>query len=299
MNGKGLSTAVLMGGPGEEREISMASGQAVARGLREAGRTVVEIVVPETGILAPIPDPVGSVFIAMHGAFGEDGGVQRELEKLGLPYTGSGPESSHLSFDKALAKACFDRHGIPTPAWSMMPSGEPCPRAFPVVVKPPRQGSSVGLHICHQEKDWPELTPSADPEDALLVEDYIEGRELTVGIVGDQVLPIVEIRAPQGCYDYRAKYTKGLTEYLVPAPLDAATVEEAGRWARRVFEVLGARGFGRVDFRLDPSGQLLVLELNTIPGFTPTSLLPKAAAAAGLAFSDLCLEILSFAENID
>lgn len=283
--------AVLMGGPSSEREVSLRSGRAVAKGLRECGYEVVDVDV--TGPCLELPAGTDAVFVALHGEFGEDGGVQTLLEREGVPYTGSGPASSRRSFDKKLSKEVFDRCGIPSPAWQLMRQGDRRALPLPVVVKPTCQGSSIGITRVFAEAAWEDALRDGfryGPE--LVVEQYIEGRELTVGIVGSEALPVVEIVAPEGNYDYQSKYTAGRTQYLVPAPIEPSAARECQAIALRTFSALGCRGFARVDIRLTPDGKPYVLELNNIPGFTETSLLPKAAACAGMTFSALCDRIL-------
>ncbi|MCS6771522.1 MAG: D-alanine--D-alanine ligase [Kiritimatiellae bacterium] len=294
MNRKFQRVAVLMGGPSSEREVSLASGRAVSAALRSLGYEVADVDVRDRTL--ELPEGIDAVFIALHGEFGEDGGVQSILEARGIPYTGSGSEASRLAFDKILSKRLFERHAISTARYEVLRRGGRRTLKLPVVVKPPRQGSSIGLSRVMQESDWESAMETALAHDTeVLVEAFIPGRELTVGIVDDQVLPVVEIRAPDGCYDYRAKYTKGLTEYLVPAPISPAETRRCQELAWRTFTAMGCRGMGRVDIRLTPEGEPYVLEMNTIPGFTETSLLPKAARAAGLEFAALCDKILNLA----
>ena len=283
--------AVLKGGPSSERDVSLRSGAAVAKGLRGVGYEVVEVDVTEARL--DLPAGIEAVFIALHGAYGEDGGVQADLEKRGLPYVGSGPQASRVAFDKRLTKAAFDTAGIATPAWEVL--SDPAARTLPlpVVLKPPCQGSSIGIHRVFRRAEWAAAFADAVRYDgAVLVEDYLPGRELTVGILGDEALPVVEIRAPRGNYDYVSKYTKGRTCYLVPAPLSGSETRHAQALGLAAFRALGCAGFGRTDIRLDPRGRMGVLEVNTIPGFTETSLLPKAAAMAGYSFAALCDRIL-------
>ncbi len=285
---------VLMGGPSAERDVSLRSGAAVATGLRTAGYEVVEVDVTDTRL--ELPPGIEAVFIALHGTFGEDGGVQRQLVELGMPFTGADEAASRLAFDKIRSKERFAEAGIPTPAFEVVTRGGRRSLPLPVVVKPSRQGSSIGIHRVETESEWEDCMEDAlRYDDEVLVEAYIAGRELTVGVVVERILPVLEIRAPGGNYDYRAKYTTGLTEYLVPAPVSDAVRVDAQRLARAVFDCLGCRGLARVDFRLDAHGHLFVLELNSIPGFTETSLLPKAARADGLDFPSLCRDILETA----
>lgn len=287
--------AVLMGGPSAEREVSLRSGAAVAGGLRAAGYTVTAVDVT-THELA-IPAGVEAVFIALHGEYGEDGAVQAVLAGMGIPYTGSDPASSHRSFDKAISKRILCEHQIPTPSYEILRPGDSRTLPLPVVVKPLRQGSSIGVCRVRRAEEWADAAAQALQFDGeMLVEQYIPGRELTVGIVAGEVLPAVEIVPPDEWYDYRAKYTQGQSQYRVPAPIDPPLAKQCGELALRTFQALGCRGLGRVDFRVSPEGQPYVLELNSIPGFTETSLLPKAAAAAGISFPELCDRIMRTAE---
>jgi D-alanine-D-alanine ligase len=287
--------AVLKGGPSAERGISLKSGAAVARGLREAGYEVTEVDV--TGRDIVLPEGVEAVFIALHGEFGEDGEVQALLDEMKMPYTGSGAEGSRCAMDKVLTKEAFETHGIPTAPYEVLRRGDARTLALPVVIKPTCQGSSIGVHRVFSETEWSLAVADAfEYGDTLLVETFILGRELTVGVVEETPLPVVEIIAPEGWYGYDAKYTKGSTEYQVPADLAPAVAEEAQTIALRVFDALGCDGFGRVDFLLSEDGSLVALELNSIPGFTETSLLPKAAIAAGMTFSELCDRIMRTAD---
>lgn len=285
---------VLKGGFSKEREVSMRSGAAVARGLREGGYEVAEVDIQNRKI--ELPANVDGVFIALHGAFGEDGEIQEWLETKGVPFTGSGPESSRLAFDKHASKLKLNAAGIPTPAWELLGPGERRTLPLPVVVKPQREGSSFGMHRVFNEIQWPTaLANTLEYGERALVEAFVNGRELTVGLLGNEALPVIEIRAPNGDYDYRAKYTSGVTQYLAPAPLPEELALLTRKTALATFRELCARGFGRVDLMLNTAGQVFVLELNTIPGFTETSLLPKAAAAAGIGFSELCCRIMESA----
>lgn len=283
--------AVLMGGPSAEAPVSLRSGKAIAGALRAAGYEVDEVN-PKSGTLKFARD-VEAVFIALHGVFGEDGTVQKKLRDMGLPYIGSGPEASRQSLDKLASKRVFAKAKIPTADYEVLTRLQPHTLSLPLVVKPASEGSSIGLHCIRRENNWDAaLRDALAHGNPVLVEKYIPGRELTVGVLGTKALPVVEIRAPKGWYDFKAKYTKGRTEYLVPAPLTAEQTARAQALALRVFRALGCRDLGRVDMRLTPEGQLFVLEMNTIPGFTETSLLPKAAAAAGLDFVELCDRIM-------
>ncbi len=287
--------AVLKGGISSEREVSLRSGSAVAQGLRDDGYAVAEI-----DIIAKeftLPSDVEAAFVALHGTFGEDGEIQKILTDLRMPYTGSDAESCRVAFDKVLTRKRLAEHGIPVPAGEVLTDAAARTLPLPLVVKPPCEGSSVGCHLILEEAQWSEAFADAVRHSGeALVEQYIPGRELTVGIVDEQVLPVVEIKIASGWYDFDAKYVTGETQYIVPAELPPATTSELQSIALETFHALDAKGFGRVDFRLSPEGKPYVLELNSIPGFTATSLLPKAAQAAGIDFSELCGRIMELAE---
>jgi D-alanine-D-alanine ligase len=289
---KGKKIAVLLGGPGPEREVSLRSGTAVARALRSLGALVQEIDVKDSSL--SLPKSIDLAYNMIHGTFGEDGQIQQILERQGIPYTGEGIAGSQLAFDKILSKRAFDEHGVPTGRWHVIAAGQTPRLEVPFVVKSPRQGSSVGVHII---KDFADLDAALEDcfrfGETVIVEEFFSGRELTVGILGDVALPIIEIVPREGFYDYQHKYTKGASEYFVPAPIgDEATqaVQYAALAAKRA---LGLEIYSRVDVILASDGRLNVLEINTIPGMTETSLLPKAAAAAGLDFPTLCERIAS------
>jgi D-alanine-D-alanine ligase len=285
-----LTITVMAGGPSAEREVSLRSGAGVAAALRARGHRVFELDPVDPGWR--LPEGTDVVFLALHGAYGEDGTVQAQLEELGVPYTGCGPEASRVGFDKVLSKERFVAAGVPTARYVVVdrpdaswPEGwEP-----PVIVKPARQGSSIGLQCVRSVEEWSGALAEAWRYDTrLLVEEWVQGRECTVGLLGGQVLPISEVRVRSGLYDYRTKYTPGAAEYLCPAPWDEETAERI-RWAaRRAFEAIGGRDYGRVDLIVRPDGTPVVLEVNTLPGMTPTSALPRAARAAGLSYEDLC-----------
>ncbi len=289
--GKFKNIAVLMGGFSAEREVSLQSGAAVAAGLREAGYTVTEIDVSSPDFV--VQEGVEAVFIALHGTFGEDGGAQARLEELGVPYVGAGVESSRIAFDKCLTEAVLRDAEVPVPESEVLRRGDVRTLPLPLAVKPPCQGSSVGCHLVFDEADWDAAFEDALQYDSeILVQQFIPGREFTVGVVDGEVLPVVEVVTAEGWYDYTAKYEVDTTRYVVPAELDSEKVAEMQAMAFQTFEALDCRGFGRVDFRMTPEGELFVLELNTIPGFTAHSLLPKAAAAAGIDFPSLCDRII-------
>jgi D-alanine-D-alanine ligase len=287
--------AVLMGGVSSEREISKKSGAAVAGGLRAAGCAVVEVDIRDRSISA-VPRDADVAFIALHGEFGEDGQVQRLLQEIGMPYTGSNPSASGAAFDKCASKRVFVREGIPTPRYEVLKAGQKRTLPLPVVIKPPCNGSTIGVHRVFNESQWePGMADALRYGPDVLVEEYIAGRELTVGIVGDETLPIIEILAPDGWYDFDAKYKQGGSMHLVPASLNDATARTCREVSMKTFRALGCSGMSRVDFRMSNDGALYVLELNNIPGFTETSLVPDAARAAGIAFPDLCMRILNLA----
>jgi D-alanine-D-alanine ligase len=288
------NVAVLMGGPSSEWKVSMRSGAAVAEGLREAGYQVSEV--PFRGRTFRLPAGTEAVFLALHGEFGEDGQIQSILRNKGVPYTGSGPEASAASFDKRRCKAILEAAGIPTPRWEVLKKGQARTLPLPVVTKPPRQGSSIGIALAKTKAAFPKaLAESLKYDREVLVEAFVAGRELTVGLVDGEVLPVIEIRPKGGFYGYLQKYTKGQTRYVCPAEIPARRAARCRALAKATYDTLGCRGLGRVDFRMTPKGELFVLEMNTIPGFTETSLLPKAAAQAGLGFGALCARIMETA----
>ena len=292
-----LSITVMLGGPSSEREVSLNSGVAVAAALRSLGHTVSELD-PRTPDWA-LPEETDLVFLALHGTYGEDGTVQDRLEELGVPYTGCDGASSRLAFDKLLTKQELEKVGIPTPRYAVLES--PLAR-WPmgwkpaVVLKPVRQGSSVGLQMVERVADWGAALAEAFRHGGpVLMEEKIIGRETTVAVLGEEVLPIVEIRPRQGSYDYRNKYTVGATEYFCPAPLDARVAAAVQEWGLNAFRAIGGQDYGRVDIMVDQTGQPFVLEVNTLPGMTETSLFPKAAAAAGLTYPETCQRMVELA----
>ncbi len=326
-----MKVAVLMGGRSSEREISLRTGQGVAQALRELGHETTSVdgadgatlnagdeensarslsdvrVLPVSAMLAAVQcDAVREadvVFIALHGTYGEDGTVQAALELAGKVYTGSGVLASAIAMDKAMSKRVFEREAIPTPHWVLVESGVPASAiqtrdlgGFPLVVKPNAEGSTVGLSIVKRASDLDAaLVKAGGSEGQILIEQFVEGRELTVAIVGEEAFPIVQIEPKSGFYDYAAKYTKGLTRYTCPAELDKALARHVRELAAEAAQVLGCRGVCRVDLMLDDGDEPQVLEVNTIPGMTPTSLVPMAAAAKGLTFNQLVARILDLA----
>lgn len=289
--------AVLKGGPGSERPVSLASGAGVAKALRAQGAEVIEIDVPGREIT--LPENIDVVFNIIHGTFGEDGDLQQLLDGRGVVYTGEGAVGSRLAFDKIETKKCFVKHGVPTAEFEVIHAGESPKMAIPFVIKAPRQGSSVGVSIVKQaDKLEAALREVAQYDETLLVEQFIAGKELTIGILGEQALPIIEILPKQDFYDFKNKYpflnpsAGGGAEHLCPAPLDAATTQRLQAIALAAHRALGLEVYSRVDFVLREDGAAFVLEINTIPGMTEASLLPEAAAAAGLGYGELCARII-------
>ena len=287
----------MLGGPSAEREVSLRSGAAVARALRSLGHEVHELDPRDESWALPPGSDV--VFLALHGTYGEDGVVQRRLDELGALYTGCDAEASRIAFDKALTKQRCQAAGVPTAAFRVVTSARaPWPEGFqpPLVVKPVRQGSSVGLQFVERPADWPGALAEALRFDSeVLVEEKIAGRETTVGILGGEALPVVEVRPKAGSYDYGNKYTAGRTEYFCPADFDAATTGRIQAAGLGAFRSVGGRDYARVDVMVRANGEPVVLEVNTLPGMTETSLLPKAAAAAGLSYAQLCQRMVELA----
>jgi D-alanine-D-alanine ligase len=294
---KKLKITVMLGGPSAEREVSLRSGRAVAEALRSLGHDVAELDPEHPGW--KLDDGTEVVFLALHGTYGEDGTVQEELEKLGVPYTGCDARASRLAFDKVLTKAELVSRGIPTPksvtfkgAKSAWPKGW----APPVVLKPARQGSSVGLVFVDRVADFAAALAEAFRYDSqVLMEERIAGRETTVGILDGEALPIVEVRPKAGAYDYHNKYTQGASEYFCPAAFNPEVTTKVQRAALGAFEAVGGRDYGRIDVMVKLNGEPMVLEVNTLPGMTETSLLPKAAAAVGLGYAELCQRMVELA----
>jgi len=306
---KNKKIAVLMGGPSTEREVSLNTGGAILAALQEKGYQAIAMELAPLQFVEQIKaENIDVVFNAVHGKFGEDGTIQGTLELLGIPYTGSGMLASAVAMDKVISKRLFMADGIPTPR-SLFFARTTETKAvlaeisqqfsLPVVVKAASQGSSIGVSIV-SEQDLLEaaVTEAFGYSEQIVVEEFIKGKELTVAVIGDEnveALPIIEIVPHSGRYDYRSKYTKGCTDYIVPARLESKAAEQIQSLAVKAFQLFGCRGVARVDFMMDEAGQPYVLEINTIPGMTATSLVPKAAAAIGLSFPDLCERILKMA----
>jgi len=292
-----LNITVMLGGPSAERAVSLRSGAAVGPALRLLGHTVRELDPQDDAWTLPAGTEV--VFLALHGTYGEDGTVQRHLEKLGIPFTGCDSEASRIAFDKLETKKRCVAAGLASPRFTIINSpkaGWPIGWRPPVVVKPVRQGSSVGLHFVDQVEDWrPALAEALQHDTELLVEERILGREATVGILGGEALPIVEVRPKQGGYDYQNKYTAGATDYLCPAPFDKTATGRIQKVALGAFQAIGGRDYARVDLMVRSDGEPVVLEINTLPGMTETSLFPKAVASLGILFPQLCQRMVDLA----
>jgi len=295
LNGKTI--AVLMGGPGSEREVSMASGRGVAKALAERGARVIPVEVAGPDFV--IPEPVDVAFNIIHGTFGEDGTLQALLEERGIAYTGEGVEGSIAAFNKIETKQRFVECGIPTAAFEVIPADQEPSLALPYVVKAPREGSTVGVYIVKDKGQIrPAMEGAAKYDNPLLIEEYIKGEELTVGIIGNQALPIIMIKPKEGFYDFKNKYpflnpqAGGGAEHYCPAPLPDKTTRLIQQIALAAHGALGLEVYSRVDFILPAEGAPCVLEINTIPGMTEASLLPEAAAAAGIGYGELCERII-------
>lgn len=294
--------AVLMGGPGSERDVSMATGNGVVKALRSLGAEVSEVDVK--GPDFELPAGIEVAFIAIHGTFGEDGQVQKILEDRGVAYTGEGVAESELAFDKIRAKEAFRQHGIPTPYWQIITLGQRPTIPIPFVIKAPRQGSTVGVHIIRNEREVDAaITDASNYDRELLVEKFIPGRELTIGVLGDQALPIIEIIPKGGFYDFTNKYpflnpsAGGGAEHVCPAQISDEQTRAIQDLALRAHRSLGLRVYSRVDIMLPDEGEPSVLEINTIPGMTEASLLPEAAAVAGIGYPELCARIIELSQR--
>ncbi len=288
-----------MGGLSAEREVSLRTGEAVLQSLKRLGYSAFAI---DAGRDLPsrlIWQQASKVFIALHGRYGEDGTVQGLLEIMQLPYTGSGVLASSVAMDKVVTKKLLVYHNQPTPAFAICTAADLESGSLvdfpplPVVVKPAREGSTIGISLVRKEEELQAaLEEALRHDDLVLVEQFIDGREVTVGVLDGEALPIIEVVPESGFYDYQAKYTAGRTEYLLPAPLEEKLYADLQRAAVEVFNILGCSGAARIDFMIRDD-EFFCLEANTIPGMTETSLLPKAAAAAGISFDQLVERILA------
>ncbi|GMA99695.1 D-alanine--D-alanine ligase [Pelosinus sp. IPA-1] len=308
---KDKKIAVVMGGPSAEREVSLNTGKAILAALKESNYNAVGIDLEPTRFVEQLTEEgIEVVFNAVHGQYGEDGILQGALELLGISYTGSGVLSSAMAMDKGISKRMFLSADIPTPRSLLFTKADMnrdlvaeivTKFSIPVVVKSSSQGSSIGVVIVEKSGDLVEAVQQAFKySDTILIEEFVKGRELTVAVWGNkepEALPIIEIVPHSGRYDYHSKYTSGATEYIVPAELNKATSALVQKIAIEAFLILGCSGIARVDIMLDSNDKPYVLEVNTIPGMTATSLVPKAAAAAGIKFPALCERLLCMVTN--
>jgi len=291
-----------MGGPGSERDVSLATGRGVSKALRSLGVEVVEIDVRDESF--ELPGDIDLAFLTIHGTFGEDGQLQKILEQRGVRYTGDGIEESATAFDKIRSKERFRQHGVMTPPWQVVRADQRPTIPLPIVVKPPREGSTVGVVIVKNEHELESAMAEVSKYGReLLVEKFVPGRELTIGILGNNALPILEIIPKGGFYDFNNKYpflnpqAGGGAQHVCPAKIDKEKTREIQELALRAFRAVGLQVYARVDVLLPEDGAATVLEINTIPGMTEASLLPEAAAAAGINYPDLCLRIIELSRE--
>lgn len=292
---KQTRVGVLMGGMSTERGVSMKSGKAVLAALKARGWNAVAIDMGPDLAKRLDEEAIEVAWLALHGQFGEDGCVQGMLEILRIPYTGSGASSSSAAMDKIITKRCLEGAGIPMPADRTWRRGESLPDGitYPVVAKTPEGGSTLGIQICADEPTLLQaLEALKEMDDEVLLESFVSGREITVAVLDGESLPVVEIQTDSGFFDFDAKYTKGATRYLVPAPLPEKVSFRAQQDAATAYRLLGLHGIARADFIVDDEGVAYFLEINTIPGMTATSLSPMAADEAGISFEELVERIL-------
>jgi D-alanine-D-alanine ligase len=301
-----LRIGVVMGGTSAERSVSLRTGDAVARALEDAGHDVIRIELEREQDLLPRLESARPdiAFLALHGRLGEDGCVQGLCELVGLPYTGSSVLASALAMDKLKAKELFRLHNVPTPPYYVFGNGDSEADleeihgsfGFPVIVKPRREGSSVGIARANDGAELARAIADARRyDDSVLIERFITGREVCVGILDGRVLGAIEVAPKKGIYDYESKYTPGMTEYFMPARLPAARCRGVLNLAERAARALDTSGAVRVDLLVTEGQNEYVLEVNTLPGMTPTSLMPKIAASAGYDFAALCQAIVQSA----
>lgn len=292
--------AVLAGGPSNERAVSIRSGRAVYKALKGAGCDVVWVNLVGRGVKRAMNKLSADVaFLALHGRFGEDGAAQKALEAMRLPYTGSGVTASRLAFDKIASKKIFEKRGIPAPPYRIL-DRRAAKKAkgflYPLVVKPRSEGSSIGLSVVQKSGELGDACEKAFRYgNKIIAERFIEGREITVGVLDEKALPVVEIIPGRDFYDFYAKYKDKKTDYVVPAPLPGHIYKRAQELGLAAHKALGCRDFSRTDMILAEEGNIFVLEVNTIPGLTARSLLPKAANSAGITFDKLCMKLLELA----
>ena len=293
--------AVLLGGPSAEREISLLSGNAVLKALRERGVDAHPFDPAQRNLLELVQEGFQRVFIALHGRFGEDGTVQGALETLGIPYTGSGVMASALAMDKWRTKLVWLASDIPTPLYELLTADSNAAEVvarlgLPLMVKPAREGSSIGItKVDSVEKLDAAYEIAAKLDDTVIAEQFIAGRELTAAVLGNEALPLIRIEAPHGNYDYHNKYFGNETKYHCPSGLPAGLEKKIQQQALAAFRIIGCQGWGRLDVMLDAESRPWFLEVNTIPGMTDHSLVPMAARARGIPFDDLVTRILETA----
>ena len=288
-----------MGGTSNERKVSLESGKNVAEALASLGKYEVIPVILESDDLSALPEGVDAVYIALHGGWGENGGVQAELNRRKIPYTGPGAMSSRIAMDKIKTKMVLELKGVPTAPWSLASKGTPSsPLPLPVVVKPPSDGSSVGISKVSSPEEWEGALEAAlaaqGGKGEVLVEEFIPGREMTVGVINGEALPAIEIVAKNGWYGFDEKYISNETRY--PFLEDGPLLKKLQKMAVEAYNAIGCRSVTRIDFRVSPVGRIYVLELNTSPGFTSHSLVPMAGMKTGLDFAGVCEKILSTAD---
>jgi len=331
MSNFNITVALLLGGTSPEREVSLSSGKSILKALYDLGYKV-KVFDPAYGINQPkdqikffdskpytqisnrnyvelinstLFDDVDIAFIALHGKWGEDGTIQSLLELRGIKYTGSNILSSALAMDKCMTKIMFQHYDVSTPKWFIVPNGivdyqlvkEKIKKFFgyPCIIKPNDQGSTVGLTVCRGEVEVEKAVQLAHEFSSIaLIEEYIPGKELTVGILGQQVLPVLEIKPKKGFYDYESKYTQGMSEYEVPANIPPKIADHLQRQALLAYNSVGCSNYARVDFRLSNDSRSYCLEVNTLPGMTSTSLVPKMARAVNISFEDLIDRIIKY-----
>ncbi|PKK90543.1 MAG: D-alanine--D-alanine ligase [Candidatus Wallbacteria bacterium HGW-Wallbacteria-1] len=297
----GKKISVLLGGDSSEREVSLKSGSYVTAALQKLGYDASSLDIGSDPVAAMGTARPEVAVIMLHGKFGEGGQIQGLCECMGIPYTGSGVAASSMSLDKILTKHIFKSSSIPTPEYMVFNLGtsRELELDFPVIIKPACEGSSIGCTVVREQSQLEDGLKEAWKYDSrALVEKFVKGREFTVGLIGDPpiVLPVIEIIPPDGLFDYRSKYTKGVTTYQCPADIDQEMFHSMQKIALAAHNQLGCKGFSRVDFMVDSEGVIFALEVNTIPGMTETSLLPMAAARAGYDYPSLCEQILASAE---
>lgn len=293
---KNKRIGVIYGGRSSERKISLLTGSAILKSLRQMGFNAVGIDA-DVNIAAKLrSQKIDLAYIALHGRYGEDGTVQGMLEMMDIPYTGCGVASSALAMNKIYSKMVFESAGIPTPKWTAVTSRTRSTVSglrYPVVVKPASQGSAIGVSIVRNAKEMkPALATAFKYDDQVIIEQFVKGTEITVGVLGGKSLPSVEIVPENEFYDFESKYKPGMSRHIMPPRLPAKVIREAGRLAESTFEAFGCKGVSRIDMIADNKGRLWVLEINTIPGMTETSLLPDEARAAGMDFGGLVLKII-------